>query len=42
MADSGQFAGIAIHTLNPDELAEQIWQLYTDRAAAETVVNVIA
>ncbi|MFN6551967.1 SDR family NAD(P)-dependent oxidoreductase [Mycolicibacterium septicum] len=42
MANSGQFAGIAIHPLNPDELAEQIWQLYTDRAAAETVVNVIA
>lgn len=42
MADSEQFAGIAIRTLNPDDLAEQLWQLYTDRADAETVVNVFA
>ncbi|OLP03475.1 short-chain dehydrogenase [Mycolicibacterium porcinum] len=42
MADSGQFAGSEIRTLNPDDLAEQIWRLYTDRSAAEAVVNVIA
>lgn len=42
MADSEQFAGIAIHTLNPDDLAERVWQLYTDRTDAEAVVNVIA
>ncbi|WKG01205.1 SDR family NAD(P)-dependent oxidoreductase [Mycolicibacterium sp. HK-90] len=42
MSDSEQFAGIPINTLNPDDLAEQLWQLYTGRAAAEAVVNVIA
>lgn len=42
MADSEQFAGIAIRTLNPDDLAEQLWQLYTGRATAESVVNAIA
>ncbi|WP_066897963.1 SDR family NAD(P)-dependent oxidoreductase [Mycolicibacterium houstonense] len=42
LAGSEQFAGVAVNTLNPDDLAEQLWQLYTGRAAAESVVNVIA
>ncbi|CRZ13884.1 SDR family NAD(P)-dependent oxidoreductase [Mycolicibacterium neworleansense] len=39
MSGSDEFAGVAIHTLNPDDLAGQIWQLYTNRSDAEAVVT---
>ena len=29
-------------TLNPDDLAETVWQLYTERTEPEAVVNVLA
>jgi hypothetical protein len=28
--------------LNPDELAETLWRLYTDRTQAEAVVSALA
>jgi NADP-dependent 3-hydroxy acid dehydrogenase YdfG len=34
--------GIDAPTLNPDELAEIVWRLYTERTDAEAVVNVLA
>jgi len=34
--------GIEAATLNPDELAEIVWRLYSDRKEAEAVVNVLA
>jgi NAD(P)-dependent dehydrogenase (short-subunit alcohol dehydrogenase family) len=33
-------AGVAAGTLDPDELAETVWQLYTGRERAEAVVSV--
>jgi hypothetical protein len=29
-------------TLNPDDLAETVWRLYTDRTYAEAVINALA
>jgi hypothetical protein len=29
-------------TLNPDDLAETVWRLYTDRTSAEAVINALA
>jgi NAD(P)-dependent dehydrogenase (short-subunit alcohol dehydrogenase family) len=31
--------GLDVPTLDPDDLAEQLWQLYVDRTAAERVVS---
>jgi NADP-dependent 3-hydroxy acid dehydrogenase YdfG len=36
------FEGLTTATLNPDELAETVWRLYTERTTAEAVVNVLA
>jgi hypothetical protein len=33
-------AGVTAGTLDPDELAETLWQLYTGRERAEAVVSV--
>jgi NAD(P)-dependent dehydrogenase (short-subunit alcohol dehydrogenase family) len=35
------FGGAAVETLNPDELAETVWRLYTERMTAEAVVNTL-
>jgi hypothetical protein len=39
-ANPGLFANVA--TLNPDELADTVWRLYTERTTAESVVNALA
>ena len=36
------FRGVAAATLNPDDLAEDVWQLYNKRTDAEAVVNALA
>ena len=36
------FRGVAAATLNPDDLAEDVWQLYNKRTDAEAVVNAMA
>lgn len=41
MADNAQFAGATTGTINPDDLAEQLWRLYRERTAAEEVVNLL-
>jgi hypothetical protein len=32
---------VSVSTLNPDELADQLWRLYRDRTEAEAVVNTL-
>jgi hypothetical protein len=34
--------GVDVATLNPDDLAETVWRLYTERAEAEAVINALA
>jgi hypothetical protein len=34
--------GVSLPTLNPDELADTIWHLYTERTEAEAVINALA
>jgi hypothetical protein len=34
--------GVSLPTLNPDELAETVWRLYTERTKAEAVINALA
>ena len=42
MVGNGElFAGVAAATLDPDELAEMVWQLYLDGTEAEVVVNAL-
>jgi NAD(P)-dependent dehydrogenase (short-subunit alcohol dehydrogenase family) len=36
------FEELGVETLNPDELAETVWRLYTERTNAEAVVNALA
>jgi hypothetical protein len=36
------FGDFTAATLNPDELAETVWRLYTERTEAEAVVNALA
>jgi len=36
------FDELGVGTLNPDELAETVWRLYTERTNAEAVVNALA
>jgi hypothetical protein len=33
------FGDFTAATLNPDELTETVWRLYTERTEAEAVVN---
>jgi NAD(P)-dependent dehydrogenase (short-subunit alcohol dehydrogenase family) len=39
LENPGLFGDVSASTLNPDELAEQLWQLYRDRTEPEEVVN---
>jgi NAD(P)-dependent dehydrogenase (short-subunit alcohol dehydrogenase family) len=43
-ADFGSLFGdiTTLATLNPDDLAETVWQLYTERTEAEAVINALA
>ena len=36
------FGDITAATLNPDDLADTVWQLYTERTKAEAVINALA
>jgi NADP-dependent 3-hydroxy acid dehydrogenase YdfG len=36
------FGSVDVATLNPDELAETVWRLYTERTKAEAVINALA
>jgi NAD(P)-dependent dehydrogenase (short-subunit alcohol dehydrogenase family) len=42
MQQNPAFDELGVGTLNPDELAETIWRLYTERTNAEAVVNALA
>jgi NAD(P)-dependent dehydrogenase (short-subunit alcohol dehydrogenase family) len=42
LANPDLSAGVTAGTLDPDELAETVWQLYTGRERAEVVVSVFA
>jgi NADP-dependent 3-hydroxy acid dehydrogenase YdfG len=41
-ANTDLFGNFTAATLNPDDLAETVWRLYTDRASAEAVINALA
>jgi len=41
-ANPDLFGNLTAATLNPDDLAETVWRLYTDRASAEAVINALA
>ena len=41
-ANPDLFGSVDVATLNPDELAETLWRLYTERTQAEAVVNALA
>ena len=36
---TGLLNGVSVETLNPDALAETVWQLYTERNGPEAVIN---
>jgi NADP-dependent 3-hydroxy acid dehydrogenase YdfG len=42
MQQNPAFDELGVAALNPDELAETVWRLYTDRTSAEAVVNALA
>jgi NADP-dependent 3-hydroxy acid dehydrogenase YdfG len=42
MQQNPAFDELGVSTLNPDDLAETVWQLYTERDRAEAVVNALA
>jgi NADP-dependent 3-hydroxy acid dehydrogenase YdfG len=41
MQKNPAFDKLGVGTLNPDELAETVWRLYTERTNAEAVVNAL-
>jgi NAD(P)-dependent dehydrogenase (short-subunit alcohol dehydrogenase family) len=41
-ANPDLFGGVVAPTVNPDELAETVWRLYTERTKAEAVINALA
>ncbi len=41
LENPGLFGDVSASALNPDGLAEQLWQLYRDRTEAEAVVNAL-
>lgn len=42
MQQNPAFDEFGVETLNPDELAETVWRLYSERTNAEAVVNALA
>jgi NADP-dependent 3-hydroxy acid dehydrogenase YdfG len=42
MQANPEMSGIEAATLNPDDLAETVWRLYSQRTEAEAVVNALA
>ena len=41
-ANPNSFGNLTAAALNPDELAETVWCLYTERTKAEAVINTLA
>jgi hypothetical protein len=41
-ANPDLFGDITVATLNRDDLAETVWQRYTERTEAEAVINALA
>ena len=39
MQENPDMLGVSLPPLNPDELAETMWRLYSERTEAEAVVN---
>jgi short-subunit dehydrogenase len=42
MLEKPDLLGVSVPTLNPDELADTLWRLYSDRTEPEAVVNAMA
>jgi alpha-acetolactate decarboxylase len=42
MQQNPAFNELGVDTLNPDELAEIVWRLYSERSEAEAVVSALA
>lgn len=42
MQANPDLVGVEVATLNPDELADTVWRLYTERNEAEAVINALA
>jgi NADP-dependent 3-hydroxy acid dehydrogenase YdfG len=42
MKQNPAFEELGVETLNPDDLAETVWRLYTERTTAEAVMNALA
>jgi short-subunit dehydrogenase len=41
MLENPDLLGISVPTLDPDDLADTVWRLYTERTEAEAVVNAL-
>lgn len=41
MLENPDMLGVSLPTLNPDELAETMWRLYSERTEAEAVVSAV-
>ena len=42
MLENPDLLGVSLPTLNPDDLADTLWRLYTERTEAEAVINALA
>lgn len=42
MTKNPDLFGVDVATLNPDDLAENVWRLYAERTEAEAVINALA
>ena len=42
MLENPDLLGVSLPTLNPDDLADILWRLYSDRTEPEAVVNAMA
>jgi hypothetical protein len=42
MLENPDLLGGSLPTLNPDDLADTVWRLYTERTEAEAVINALA
>jgi hypothetical protein len=40
-ANPDLFGDLTAATLNPDDLADTVWRLYSERASAEAVINAL-
>jgi hypothetical protein len=42
LLENPDLLGVSLPTLNPDDLADTVWRLYTERTEAEAVINALA